>query len=70
MKKSTLSLTILGSIALLLPSCNTVVGAGRDLRKLGETVETKAYHTKTGTAPGTYTPPGNYVPPTNQIPAQ
>ncbi|MGC6465457.1 MAG: entericidin A/B family lipoprotein [Akkermansiaceae bacterium] len=37
-RKSGLGLIILGALAFLTPSCQTVAGAGRDLQNAGEAI--------------------------------
>ena len=47
--KRTMKLILLSAIALaLLPSCNTTIGLGRDMRVLGAEMERKADETYNG----------------------
>jgi len=52
------SLLLLALAALFLGSCNTTIGLGRDLRILGEQMETSSSNRKGGgQAQGTYQAP-------------
>lgn len=42
MKKMMLMLFLAGAVTVLLPACNTVAGAGRDIQGAGESVEDSA----------------------------
>lgn len=67
MKKTTIALTALGSIALLLPSCNTFIGVGQDFKRLGEGMEHtgrgKTWNGQQRQSTNTYAPPATQYTP-------